>query len=204
MRMQPSEGVTICQNLPWSPELLSIFAFLSRERLHRSGVAVLVGQTSSRILQDFVVMTLSNDGAFADHRCVVAAVSALVGVSYHAYDAGSKEKKQLPDMPPSGVSLSEFLSAVMQGTGLTMQWEWLEKYGPVFTVRSPVPFIIPNQVYIANPKVVKTLCIKEANMYREPSRFATRTPDFAAKTRNTVGDGVTGLVGEEWGEKRLY
>jgi len=103
------------------------------------------------------------------------------------------------DMPPDGATMKEFLDAMLNGKSAHVQRPWLEKYGPVFTIRSPLPkWILPNQVYAADPDVVRDLCVRQANMYRPPSRFTTRDPTFARNTRNTVGVGVTGLVGEEW------
>jgi cytochrome P450 len=137
------------------------------------------------------------DFLWTDRRFAATAASVLVGCVY-LYSTSYHKKKKLPPLPPPGVSFSEFLDASLTGKIASKQSEWLEKYGPVFTIPSPMSWILPNQVFVADPVLVKELTVKQANMYREPSRFSTRAPNLAEAIRNTVGVGVTGLLGEEW------
>mmetsp|Transcript_49535 Transcript_49535/g.105247 ORF Transcript_49535/g.105247 Transcript_49535/m.105247 type:complete len:535 (+) Transcript_49535:185-1789(+) len=102
--------------------------------------------------------------------------------------------KSLPSLPPAGPSLFEFLSYMKAQN----QEAANIKYGDFFTVPSPLPGIIPTQVWINDPAVVKYLTVACANMYRPPSTFTTRDENFQYATQTVVGVGVTGLVGEEW------
>ena len=52
------------------------------------------------------------------------------------------------------------------------------QYGNIFTVQNPLPGLIPNQVWINDPAVVKYLTVKCANLYRHPSTFTTRNVTF--------------------------
>jgi cytochrome P450 len=131
------------------------------------------------------------------HALLTLAI-AVVALTYSTYAIFfAKKKKPFPPLPPEGLPFTEWLHAVCAG-GAHQQLQWIEAYGPVFLIKSPLALLIPNNVCIANPALVKELCTKQANMYRPPSKFSSRAPAFAAATRNTVGVGVTGLLGEEW------
>jgi unspecific monooxygenase len=144
------------------------------------------------------VTSRDSSSLLTDPRFWIAVSS--VGVSYIIWSTGIKGRNKqdgLP-MPPTGLSFDEFLAAIVNKSGTNKQQEWLDRFGDVFTIPSPLPLIIPNQVFIADPRLVKELCQKQANMYRDPTRFTTRASNFAAATRSTVGMGVTNLLGEEW------
>ena len=77
--------------------------------------------------------------------------------------------------------------------------ETIQKYGSYWTTPSPLPGLIPRQVFLNDPTLVKELCVKQArHQHGHPSKFTTRTKVFASATRSVVGVGVTGLMGEEW------
>jgi hypothetical protein len=82
------------------------------------------------------------------------------------------------------------------------QQKWVDKYGRLFLIKSPLPGIIPNIVGVSDPAIAKELCIRQANQYRPPSRFTTRSAKFAAATRDSVGASLAGTVGEEWKWRR--
>ena len=106
-----------------------------------------------------------------------------------------KSEKKYP-LPPDGQPFGEFLTN-RNGMRAEKQTELVEKYGSIYTIASPLPGVV-NQVAINETELVKELCIKQANMYRNPSKFTTRSDAFAKATRQVVGTGVTGLKGGEW------
>lgn len=110
----------------------------------------------------------------------------------------NRKNKDFPPMPPPGPTFQEFLDAQTQKRSASLQEKWVKKYGRCFTIHSPSALIVPDIVVVADPPAVRQLTVKEANMYRDPSRFTTRAPAFAAAARNAVGSSITGLVGEEW------
>lgn len=108
-----------------------------------------------------------------------------------------KSKEKVNDgipMPPEGPTFLEFLECMKAEN----QMDAVAKFGNVFTVKSPLPAIIPNRVIVNDPALVKELTIKHSNMYRDPYSFTTRDDSFASVTRRVVGTGVTGLKGKEW------
>jgi cytochrome P450 len=99
------------------------------------------------------------------------------------------------DLPPIGPAFAEFYPNMMKAQN---QSQAIHDHGTIFTIPSPLKGIVPTQVVICEPHLVKDLCVKQANMYRPPSHFTTRSDAFAHATRQVVGTGVTGLKGEEW------
>jgi len=124
----------------------------------------------------------------------VAFVGAALLIAILLVQLLKPNKKQLPPLPPQGPSFAEFFDCIKAD----QQLETIKKYGDYWTTPSPLPGVIPTQVFLNDPKLVKYLCVKQANMYHPPSKFTTRTDVFAAATRSVVGVGVTGLKGEEW------
>lgn len=109
-----------------------------------------------------------------------------------------KTRKSSPTghgLPPTGPTFAEFFP---NGMKTENQEALIAKHGDVFTVPSPLPGIVPTQVVINEPALVKELCVRQANMYRSPSNFTTRGDAFAKATQTVVGVGVTGLKGDEW------
>mmetsp|Transcript_8411 Transcript_8411/g.12971 ORF Transcript_8411/g.12971 Transcript_8411/m.12971 type:complete len:526 (+) Transcript_8411:43-1620(+) len=131
---------------------------------------------------------------------VVLAVAGICFVLAFCFlsSNGTKPRKKAQNgdnLPPTGPTFSEFFP---DGLKAHNQEGMIEKYGSIFTVPSPLPGVVPNQVVINEPELVKELCIRQANMYRNPSNFTTRGDIFAKVTREVVGTGVTGLKGDEW------
>lgn len=102
------------------------------------------------------------------------------------------EEEHNHGLPPAGPSFSEVFP---DGLKAQNQPSLVERYGDVFTVPSPLPGVVPVQIVINEPHLVKELCVRQANMYRDPSSFTTRGDAFARATREVVGAGVTGLKG---------
>jgi hypothetical protein len=92
----------------------------------------------------------------------------------------SPKKKHLPPLPVNGPDFLEFLSVQTEGRLTTTQQEWIEKYGRLFTVPSPVPGIVPNFVVVADPALAKELTINQANQYRPPSVLLLPKPFVTA------------------------
>jgi len=109
--------------------------------------------------------------------------------------SGSSPATSGHGLPPSGPTFAEFFP---DGMKTENQEALVAKHGDVFTIPSPLPGIVPTQVVINEPNLVKDLCVRQSNMYRPPSNFTTRGDAFARATRTVVGAGVTGLKGEEW------
>jgi cytochrome P450 len=138
-----------------------------------------------------------------EHVGLVTVVSLILGVTGFIIMMITMTKKtwsvkQLPPLPPDGATFQELIEMFQNKNGVETQQTWFKKHGSIFTIRSPIAFLIPNQVFVAEPHLVKELSIKHANMYRHPSKFTTRVNLMAKATRDTVGVGVTGLTGEEW------
>merc|ERR1719409_1764789 len=112
--------------------------------------------------------------------------------------ATARRKKLLPPMPPQGPPFADLVDALTTNRASQMQVQWVANYGDLFTVASPLPLLIPTIVGIGDPSVAKELLIKQANQYHAPSSFRSRIPAFAQATQDSVGVGVTGLLGEEW------
>ena len=108
-------------------------------------------------------------------------------------DTNNSTENSCLGLPPEGPTFQEFFPPRAEN-----QIPMVAKYGNIFTIKSPLPGIVPDQVFINDPKVVKELTIKRANMYRDPSSFTTRGDAFAKATQYVVGVGVTGLKGDEW------
>ena len=128
----------------------------------------------------------------------IGTVSRSSCIYIHRNHTTRKVKGPVKDthgLPPTGPSFAEFFP---NGLKAENQEALIEKYGNIFTVPSPIPGVVPNQVVINEPALVKELCIRQANMYRNPSNFTTRGDIFAKVTREVVGTGVTGLKGDEW------
>jgi len=142
---------------------------------------------------DYDVRALVKIGAVA-----LAGVASFTYLRHRRKSKRRHDTEDFPNLPPPGPTFQEYLEVLKQKRGTELQEEWNIKYGPCFTIRSPSTLLIPNIVVVADPPTVRELTIKQANMYRDPSRFTTRSPAFAAATRNAVGTSVTGLVGEEW------
>ena len=124
---------------------------------------------------------------------IIACFASLI--FFKAKKNSTTEKKPHP-LPPNGPSFQQmFLEGGLQAQN---QLEIVKAYGTTFTIPSPLPLLIPNQVVICEPAVVKELCIKQANMYRPPSNFTTRTDVFGKAVQKVAGRGVTGLKGDEW------
>lgn len=123
-------------------------------------------------------------------------LAIVLGTTYLIFKS-KKSKKETTNypLPPNGPSFAEFFPNMMKAPN---QSHAISTYGTIFTIPSPLPGIVPNQVVICEPALVKELCVKQSNMYRPPSNFTTRSDPFAYATRQVVGIGVTGLKGEEW------
>ena len=94
-------------------------------------------------------------------------------------------------LPSNGPSFNDFFPMGMKTEN---QISLIEKYGSIFTIPSPLPGVIPNQVVINEIKLVKELCRSHSNK----CNFTTRSDVFATATQYVVGRGVTGLKGDEW------
>jgi cytochrome P450 len=130
---------------------------------------------------------------------VVIAVPTIIAVNSFKKQ---KKKKVLPPLPSPGPPFQEYLDALLGSRVTASQPEWVDKYGRLFLIKSPLPGIIPNMVGVCDPAIAKELCIRQANQYRPPSRFTTRSAKFAAATRDSVGASLAGTVGEEWKWRR--
>lgn len=138
-------------------------------------------------------------------NCFDGRTSLLLGacailIAYHYYfsrnnSSKTEQKNATGNMPPEGPGFADFIP---EGIRAQNQASLISKYGNIFTVPSPLPGVAPNLVVVNEPQLVKELCIRQANMYRNPSNFTTRSDFFAKVTRRVVGKGVTGLKGDEW------
>lgn len=151
---------------------------------------------------DLSSLIASNEWISSPNSLLQLALCLALAVYYihRNHKTTRKEKEQGPvkdtyGLPPAGPSFAEFFP---NGLKAENQEALIEKYGNIFTVPSPIPGVVPNQVVINEPALVKELCIRQANMYRNPSNFTTRGEIFAKVTREVVGTGVTGLKGDEW------
>mmetsp|Transcript_16920 Transcript_16920/g.25394 ORF Transcript_16920/g.25394 Transcript_16920/m.25394 type:complete len:543 (-) Transcript_16920:103-1731(-) len=132
---------------------------------------------------------------------LTSAVAILLAVTISKTKVNNKEHKNATStstsypLPPEGItSLSEFLKCIKADK----QIETVEKYGNVFMMKSPLPGIIPLQIVVTDPSVVKELTIRQMNQYHDPCNFTTRTDQFCKLVQNVVGKGVTGVKGHEW------
>ena len=141
-----------------------------------------------------------------DSSLILAGIAAAIfGLAWYLYlsksrQSAAKSKSSLPPLPPAGCTFVEFLSAYRRAEN---QQEAHDKHGKIFTIPSPIPGVVPNQVWINDPQIVKHLCVKCANQYRNPSTFTTRGAAFQTATQSVVGVGVTGLVGDEWRWRKM-
>ena len=134
----------------------------------------------------------------------IVLVTLAVGklIVFSSTQPKKSKKPNPPPLPPMGPSFAEFL-AVSQGMRVAdTQAEWVGKYGRFCTVPSPLPGIVPNFILVADPGITKELVITQTNQYRPPSNFTTRTPLFAAATRDAVGESLAGVTGDEWKWRR--
>jgi len=126
-------------------------------------------------------------------------LSGICGILVYCYlnhnDKKKKNSARQKPLPPKGPSFSEFFP---NGIKAENQLALIAKHGNIFTIPSPIPGIIPIQVVVNEPDIVKELCVRQANMYRNPSNFTTRSDIFANATRQVMGNSVTGLKGDEW------
>jgi len=136
-----------------------------------------------------------------DINVSVVAIVGSVSVGTLLYLQWRKKKEdKLSPLPPPGPSFAEFLSGCTKAEN---QKATRDKYGDCFSIPSPLPGIVPTQIWINDPAVVKYLTVTCANMYRPPSTFTTRNAAFQKATQSIVGVGVTGLVGEEWRWRKM-
>lgn len=145
------------------------------------------------------MMALSNKNA------VVALSAAAVGLSTLVlWRATRKKKKEAGNkkLPPVGPSLGQYFKCRAEGTLFDQQFVWTAQYGSTFTMPSHVPGVFSDWVAIADPLLTRELCVTQANQYRDPSRFATRTERFAQAVQDGVGRSLTSTTGEEWKWRR--
>jgi cytochrome P450 len=131
----------------------------------------------------------------------IVAIAVLVKIIRRKH-AASEPLRLLPPLPPAGPTFSEFLAAQKDGHLTELQTVWVAKYGPIFTIPSPLKGPFPDMVAVADPSITKELCIVQTNQYRPPSRFTTRSPAFAAATRNSVGMSLAASIGDDWKWRR--
>jgi len=141
-------------------------------------------------------------GAIVGMIALVTSGAMLIWILWKTTSTRSRTNKSLPPLPPTGPPFSEYLAVQMEGRLTDSQQNWIQLYGRIFTVPSPLPGILPHTVVCADPAMVKELCITQTNQYRPPSRFTSRPKAFAAAVRDSVGTSLAGSVGDEWKWRR--
>ena len=132
---------------------------------------------------------------------VVIAVPSVIKLAANSFKK-HKKKNSSPHLSLPGPPFQEYLDAMLESRITASQQEWVDKYGRLFLIKSPLPGIVPDFVGVSDPVIAKELCIRQTNQYRPPSRFTTRSAKFAAATRDSVGASLAGSVGEEWKWRR--
>jgi len=129
---------------------------------------------------------------------LTSAVAILLAVTISKKVNNKEHKSAISTsypLPPEGIkSFSEFLKCIKADK----QMETVEKYGNIFMVKSPLPGILPLQIVVNDPSVVKELTIRQMNQYHDPCNFTTRTDPFCKNVQQVLGKGVTSMKGEEW------
>lgn len=139
--------------------------------------------------------------------CSALILLAVSGVAIWAYLRSNETRNKkslikLPPKPPPGPSFQEFLKVQNAGAFFDIQQKWVQQYGRIFTIPSPLPGLVGDFVAVADPVLTKELCIKASNQYRDPSTFTTRSEPFAKATRDAVGQSLASSTGEEWKWRR--
>lgn len=143
----------------------------------------------------------------SNKRVVVgfSAAAAAVGLSAIVWTITARKKKgdkRKSSKPPVGPSLTDLLRVQAEGTFFEHQFLWTEQHGLTFTMPSPLPMLISDYVAVADPHLTWELCVTEANQYRNPSRFTTRSDLFAKAVRDSVGRSLASSTGDEWKWRR--
>jgi cytochrome P450 len=129
---------------------------------------------------------------------VTVFVSALWWWWWRRHTTANKNEKRIDHdgifVPPVGPAFADLAHCLRAEN----QIETMQRYGSIVAVPSPLPGVIPHQIITTDIAILKELCIKQQNQYREPCNFTTRVDAFCQATQQVVGVGVTSLKGDEW------
>ena len=140
-------------------------------------------------------MLIQIDNLIRDNVSVVALCLALT-LAFFFFNKRSTPKKS-HSLPPKGPKFSEFLQVMTESTLAETQIEWVNKYGKLFLIPSPLPGIVPDTICTSDSEIMVSLNSTHINSYHSPYSFS-RGATFASAVRATTGNGVTGMIGEEW------
>ena len=104
--------------------------------------------------------------------------------------------------PPTGPNFSELIATITGNNLLEKQMQWVEKYGKLFRVPSPLPWLLSDLVICADADLMKLLLSTHVNNYQSPYAFSRPKP-FSAAVASSFGRSITSMVGEEWRWRRV-